>query len=325
MISMSDPVDLISVETLRGLNLSTYISVSSTAFLVVPVHINPCTASGLTSRLIQIYDYLLMLGSEVQHVWHVNWGAGKVLYLLSRYPLLIASAVALHRTSGHIVPTTECRVLYSVSGYAWVFALVTAEAILAIRVWVLWYRMLWLGVYFACAAVAAVTIALVDVTKAVRSVTYVSDFTSIESLSYPGCLTINEGGKSSYISYIMLVLHGAFVFLLMVIVWYRSFHHSVRFSSMMYTFYTDGGIYFAVMLAISIANMIFNLTQPPEYVNFLFPTQAAVHSVLSTRMLLNLRQSAQRDLSGVNSILGPNTRHRITPIRFAVGVDSTAT
>ncbi len=135
MISMSDPVYLISVETLRGLNLSTvracllcpiasYLivyravyfrsvqslrhrqsnedcsrstpQVSGTAFLVVPVHINACP--GLTSRLSQIYDYLLMLGSEVQYVWHVNWGAGKVLYLLSRYPLLVASAVALHST-----------------------------------------------------------------------------------------------------------------------------------------------------------------------------------------------------------------------------------
>lgn len=84
----------------------------------------------------------------------------------------------------------------------------------------------------------------------------------------------------------------------------------------------------------------------PEYVNFLLPyvvqyfssrprhlpllrgnyfrTQAAVHSVLSTRMLLNLRQSAQRDLSGVNSILDSNTRHRITRLRFAMAVDSSA-
>lgn len=45
-----------------------------------------------------------------------------------------------------------------------------------------------------------------------------------------------------------------------------------------------------------------------------------MHSVLSTRMLLNLRQSAQRDLSGVNSVLGPDIGHRatsITRLRFA--------
>ncbi|KAL4257383.1 hypothetical protein AB1N83_009640 [Pleurotus pulmonarius] len=302
---MSDSVILTDVRSLEGLNTGTYITVSGAIFLM--------------------YEYLLMLASEVQYVWHVKWGVGKVLYLLSRYPLLIVSVMKLHRASAHSVSAAECSGLYSISSYASVFATFIAEVILAVRVWALWHRRIWLSAYLACVAVGGIVIAIVDVIKAVRNVAYVSA-TSIESLSYPGCLTINEAGKSTYSSYIFLVLHGAFVFFLMVIVWYKSFHHSVSVSSMMYTFYTDGVIYFAAISGISIANMIFNLNQPPEYINFLLPTQAAVHSVLSTRMLLNLRQSAQRDNSGVNSMLGPNTRHQITPIRFAsaVSVDSTA-
>ncbi|KAL4257382.1 hypothetical protein AB1N83_009640 [Pleurotus pulmonarius] len=286
---MSDSVILTDVRSLEGLNTGTYITVSGAIFLM--------------------YEYLLMLASEVQYVWHVKWGVGKVLYLLSRYPLLIVSVMKLHRASAHSVSAAECSGLYSISSYASVFATFIAEVILAVRVWALWHRRIWLSAYLACVAVGGIVIAIVDVIKAVRNVAYVSA-TSIESLSYPGCLTINE----------------AVVFFLMVIVWYKSFHHSVSVSSMMYTFYTDGVIYFAAISGISIANMIFNLNQPPEYINFLLPTQAAVHSVLSTRMLLNLRQSAQRDNSGVNSMLGPNTRHQITPIRFAsaVSVDSTA-
>lgn len=157
---------------------------------------------------------------------------------------------------------------------------------------------MWLGVCFACAAVANPTLALVDVVKAAESVTYVSDSGSHGSLSYPRCLTVNEGDRSTYIAYIMLVLHGAcyspvildflstddviVFFLLMVVVWYKTFHHGVHLFSMLYTFYMDGVVYFAAMLAISIVNMVLNLTQPLEYINFLLPTQAAVHSVLST-------------------------------------------
>ncbi|KAJ8697629.1 hypothetical protein PTI98_004415 [Pleurotus ostreatus] len=301
---MFDSVSPIIAGSLQELKIRTYISVTSAVFL--------------------IYEYLLMLASEVQYVWHIKWGVGKVLYLLSRYPLLVISVLELYRAPGHIVSTAECRVLSSISSYTQMFAVSIAEVILAIRVWALWQRKIWLTAYFAFVIAGGVTITLVSLVKAVQSETYVSDSTSIESLSYPGCLIVNENGKSLYSSYIMLVLHGAIVFLLMAIIWYKSFHHSVRFSSMMYTFYRDGVIYFAAMLAISTANMIFDITQPPEYVNFLTPIQAAVHSVLSTRMLLNLRQSAQRDLSGVNSILDSNTRHRITRLRFATGVDSSA-
>lgn len=80
-----------------------------------------------------------MLASEVEYVWHVKWGIGKVLYLLSRYPLLILSVMGLHSTlfrifracllqervdllalgiSGHVVSAAECRGLYSISGCA---------------------------------------------------------------------------------------------------------------------------------------------------------------------------------------------------------------
>ncbi|KAL4256585.1 hypothetical protein AB1N83_010358 [Pleurotus pulmonarius] len=313
-----------NVEGLRVLNISTYISGQSNmieskeAYRFTP----PCTVS---STMFLMYDYLLMLASEVEYMWRVKWGVGKVLYMLSRYPLLFIMVMGLYWTTGNVVSGPECRALYSASGYAWVLSTWVAEVILTIRVWALWHRRMWLAVYSAFAAVANATIALVDVVKAVESVTYVSDSGSIESASYPRCLTVNEGGRSTYVAYIVLVLHGAFVFLLMVTVWYKSFHHSVHFSAMMYTFYTDGVVYFAAILAISIANMIFNLTQPPEYMNFLLPTQAAMHSVLSTRMLLNLRRSAQSDLRGVNSILDPDIGHRVTNIsrlRFAAGDDS---
>ncbi len=130
--------------------------------------------------------------------------------------------------------------------------------ILTIRVWALWHRRIWLTVYFASVIAGGVAIALISVVKAGQSVTCallhrhlqhllilrikdVSDSPSIDVL-YPGCLTVNEHGKSLYSAYIMLVVHGAseltvtvksfcsiltndfiVVFFLMVIVWYKSF------------------------------------------------------------------------------------------------------
>ncbi|KAF4602640.1 hypothetical protein EYR40_005855 [Pleurotus pulmonarius] len=126
-----------------------------------------------------------------------------------------------------------------------IFAISVAEIILTIRVWALWHGTVWLTVYFASVIAGGVAIALHLLILRIKDV---SDSTSIESLLYPGCLTVNENGKSLYSAYIMLVVHGAIVFFLMVIVWYKSFHRGVPFSSMMSTFYRDGVIYFAAML-----------------------------------------------------------------------------
>ncbi|KAF4607564.1 hypothetical protein EYR38_001636 [Pleurotus pulmonarius] len=235
------------------------------------------------------YDYFLMLSSEIKYVWQAGWGIGKVLYLLSRYPILIFSPTRVYMVTIHVVSDTECRALYELTGCVLVFAMVIAENILVVRVWSLWHRRIWVGVLFACIAVGDVISVLFSMFK---------------------------------------TLHGlTFVFLLMVIAGVRSRSHGIPFSSLMYTFYKDGLVYFASLLAMTVVNLTINLTQPPEYTNLLLSTQASLFSVLSTRMLLNLRQSAHRELQGVNSVLDPNARYQryqadsITGLRFAANSD----
>ncbi len=52
-----------------------------------------------------------MLASEIQYVWHIKWGVGKVLYLLARYPLLVVSVLELYSMLFHMsgmVPAGKC-------------------------------------------------------------------------------------------------------------------------------------------------------------------------------------------------------------------------
>ncbi|KAF4600491.1 hypothetical protein EYR38_005120 [Pleurotus pulmonarius] len=155
----------------------------------------------VSSIVLVIYDYLLMVSSEARYVWQANWGIGKFLYLLSRYPILV---FALTRVYG--------------------------------------------------------------------------------------------------------------VVLLMAIVWSKSCYKGIPFSSMMYTFYKDGLVYFVALLGREWAYSLFGLhadlsIHKPQHANALLSVQSALHSVLSTRMLLNLRRSARTDLVSVNSILDPNASH----------------
>jgi hypothetical protein len=39
---------------------------------------------------LKVYDWLLVLDREVEHVWRRKWSIGKVLYIISRYGTLVA-------------------------------------------------------------------------------------------------------------------------------------------------------------------------------------------------------------------------------------------
>ncbi|KAJ8689530.1 hypothetical protein PTI98_012428 [Pleurotus ostreatus] len=222
--------------------------------------------------------------------------------------------------TGHVAPGTECRILSSLNGCASVFATFIAEIILMIRVWSLWFRNIWVGVVLAGMAIGGGIPPLVALIKTLvaHDLNSVPDY-MIPSLSYSVCRT-GDDRTTSAISCVMLLVTGTTVFSLMVITWVESYSRGIPFSSMTYTLYKDGLVYFAALLAVSILSVIVNLTQPSEYANLLLSTQASLLSALSTRMLLNIRQSAYRELQGVNSVLDPQARYRansITALRFA--------
>ncbi|KAL4261923.1 hypothetical protein AB1N83_006291 [Pleurotus pulmonarius] len=279
MPELSDPID---IEVLQGLKIITYIVASSIAFL--------------------IYDYLLTIPSEIQYVWRANWGTGKALYLLSRYPMLVVAPLRIQLTFSHVIFGTECHALYLIAGHTMTFTVIISETV---RIWALWHRSIWLAVIFAFMTVIGVVAVLFSIRTSAHDVTFVSDH-PIVSLSYPACMAVGQDRTTSIISLVLLIGNGTGVFLLMDVVAAKSRAKGIPFSSMMYTFYKDGVVYFTALLALSIVNLIVSLTQPPQFSNPLLSTQSALHSVLSTRMLLNLRQSAHRDFISVNSILNPD-------------------
>jgi len=43
----------------------------------------------------QVYDWLILLDREVEHIWRQNWSVGKILFIIARYgPLLDLSTIA---------------------------------------------------------------------------------------------------------------------------------------------------------------------------------------------------------------------------------------
>ncbi|KAL4260316.1 DUF6533 domain-containing protein [Pleurotus pulmonarius] len=299
------PDFVIDLSVLFVVNIGTYITVSSAALLA--------------------YDYFLTLPDEIQYVWPTHWCLGKVLYLSSKYLIIVIFLAELHWITSHNVPEAECRTSNTILHYGYLLAVIAAENILTLRVWALWNQRRWVTIMLGCLCIVGIALGFKDISTGYQNDIYLTDYAKA-SLSYPGCATVGDDRTASATSYITVLAHETVVFLLMAFVGVQVYS-TMPISAMMYTFYEDGLIYYAALLAISIVNMIVSLTQPVEFINLFFPTQVVLHSTLSSRLFLNLRQSLDGEVEetrriDIRTFEGGSSRGLSTStLRFAVNCD----
>ncbi|KAF4574391.1 hypothetical protein EYR40_005890 [Pleurotus pulmonarius] len=312
------PDFVIDLSTLFVVNIGTYITV------VLPQ---------VSSAALLAYDYFLTLPDEIQYVWPTHWCLGKVLYLSSKYLIIVIFLAELHWITSHNVPEAECRTSNTILHYGYLLAVIAAENILTLRVWALWNQRRWVTIMLGCLCIVGIALGFKDISTGYQNDIYLTDYAKA-SLSYPGCATVGDDRTASATSYITVLAHET--------------DSTMPISSMMYTFYEDGLIYYAALLAISIVNMIVSLTQPVEFINLFFPyvfssercvrttdtymsrrtsTQVVLHSTLSSRLFLNLRQSLDGEVEetrriDIRTFEGGSSRGLSTStLRFAVNCD----
>ncbi|KAL4260312.1 DUF6533 domain-containing protein [Pleurotus pulmonarius] len=275
----------------------------------------------VSSAVILVYDYFLTLPDEIQYVWPTHWSLGKVLYLSSKYFIIVIFLAELRWIASYNASEAECRASNTILHYSCILAVIAAENILTLRVWALWHQRRWVTIMLGCLCTVGIALGFKDISTGYRSELYLTDYAKA-SLSYPGCATVGDDRTASATSYITVLTHETVIFLLMAFDGVRVYS-SMPISSMMYTFYEDGFVYYVVLLAISIINMIVSLTQPVEFINLFYPTQVALHSTLSSRLFLNLRRSFHGQVGDTRRIdlktfEGGARRGVTSGLRFAV-------
>jgi len=51
----------------------------------------------------QVYDWLILLDREVEHVWRSEWSIPKVLFIIARYGALLDTPIFTTSESGSII------------------------------------------------------------------------------------------------------------------------------------------------------------------------------------------------------------------------------
>ncbi|KAG7087492.1 hypothetical protein E1B28_013453 [Marasmius oreades] len=177
-------------------------------------------------------------------------------------------------------------------------AIVTSEAIIAIRTWAIWSnskRMFWILLAIATACVVPSIVVVVEGVISSRDLTLVP-----QSDQWESCTTVlSQIGNVYIVPYSMAITFESanLVISLVRILRWRKMLTSIRKVSLIETLYRDGIIYFSWMIVLSVVNIVIIVqTEVTQLRVGGVQLQAGFHSILATRMILHVVRHGSRDI-----------------------------
>ncbi|THU92266.1 hypothetical protein K435DRAFT_840646 [Dendrothele bispora CBS 962.96] len=250
----------------------------------------------VASFALWVHDYLISFDDEIQLVWQAPWKLGKVLFLFTRYIVLVRMIVTIYIDQARFLPMNQCKGLSQTSSVLTFLGLYTSEIILSLRLWAVWGRSRWIAALLVVGCLMPVAgIAMYSIIKDKYDV---SDFFVQVYDSAGICPSYLNGIESVIRLFIYLVVLEALIFILTV---YKAAEHwwlrGFSASSLVETFFKDGLLYNIIVLLTSTVNIALRSTTESIFMaDTLLAFQMVIHSVLTSRMLLHLRRAALGDV-----------------------------
>ncbi|KLO12049.1 hypothetical protein SCHPADRAFT_439906 [Schizopora paradoxa] len=243
------------------------------------------------SAAIYFYDSLLNFEDEVTLIWRKRWNIGTVMYLATRYLVLIDITVMLvYLFHANMNPET-CHTVYSITTYFAFGGIILAEIILAMRTYALWKRS---KIILAILLVVHLGTDIPDTWLTIESVNALRFSPSLVPTLIP-CLP-NVPKTKMFIPFINLMVQEAVMTFLAFLAAINHWRHTN--SPLIKTIYRDGTLYFVCLLLISTVNVvIFTVQSLNIYYDLLIELQRILHSILSARIILNMRKVASNTAS----------------------------
>lgn len=254
------------------------------------LRIATCTDAAAATLL--VYDYILTVPREIDYIWSSKWSVIKIMFLITRYlPFSDVSIVLLYQLKPFITPQS-CEWLFKISGWLIVVGIAIAETILAIRTWALWERHRNMTAFL-----------VVLVASAVGSCFYVESifldsarFATYPHPATPGCILTERNSIIAY-NFATVIFVETVLILCTLYKVYRHYDVIKNYRGIASILLRDGVSFYFYLLIISITNLIVIVVAPLELSGILSPLQRVLHSALTTRVILNIREASERELT----------------------------
>ncbi|KAH6912369.1 hypothetical protein BKA70DRAFT_1559761 [Coprinopsis sp. MPI-PUGE-AT-0042] len=281
----------ISVEdvkaTIKGLRIVTYVDVAT-----------------LTYR---ICDFLQTLEWEITYMWrdHKKWSLFKLVYIMARYQGFLDQPVLLLYYHFKGFSPTTCRIIFVVGGASALTGGISAEVLTFLRIYVLsgctkkmaWFLTFQFGISIAILFLFGTLYLTTFVVSPSPSPEHIACYMSSSNKSWLALL------------FAWTLAHQIIVLSLALYFGLASFRHSS--SPLLWIFYRDGTLYLMILVVAAVANIVVITVAPAVYQTIFMLLQATLHSTLSTRIILKMREIASRDLvlSRTGPTVGAVTSH----------------
>ncbi|EEB98485.1 hypothetical protein MPER_01995 [Moniliophthora perniciosa FA553] len=168
------------------------------------------------------------------------------------------------------------------------------------RVYAIWHGNRKVALFSLAVAASLASIAISRVAKVeVTQNPFGEDLYTV----YGVCPPYFAGSNALSVCYMVLVSYET-VILTLTLIKAAGHYRQPGSSSFINVFFTDGLSYNFFILACSVANIIVRYKTSSEFINLLTSLQPVIHSVLTSRMMLHLKQSAISSSSQLPSTRG---------------------
>jgi len=234
-----------------------------------------------------IYDWFLTVEQEKTHIWDVGWSCSKVLFLLNRYPAIVNGAIEVLYALIPNSPPIECsHLLKAVASFALV-GLFLAEMILLLKVLALYRNNL--KVYFSLTSLFLISATVGTAIMAIWAGSVEYDPSSLSS--FGGCHG-KSGKLTIFADFVIIVLWEIVTITMALWKTWQCYRQTSR--PLLEILEKDGIHFFVFALATSITNVALLLFITSEIGHIMFTSQASLHSIFATRMLLHYRSHSHR-------------------------------
>ncbi|KAF9464917.1 hypothetical protein BDZ94DRAFT_1320782 [Collybia nuda] len=244
----------------------------------------------VASLAVLVYDYFQTLELEVELVWKSSWSISKVVFLLARYPTFVDVPLILYYTLNQGMSYDTCSVVNAVTSWSTAVGIGMAEVILLLRTYALWNNSRKVLIALIVLYISIYTPVVVVLAIFLRSLQHGAPPLPI----IRGCYPVS-GSNILFADFVLLMLYESTVMVLTIWIGVKRYLHSRN--RLVMTLYRDGVSYFIYIFMISCSYIIVLLACPPEYVDLLNTFQRVMHSILSTRILLHVRDTARAQTS----------------------------
>jgi len=161
-----------------------------------------------------------------------------------------------------------------------------AEVILAIRAWAIWRRCRIIGTVLIILAVIGLAFQSYCIARFGAYLT----FATPPFEGYRGCFIVRSSPILIW-NYVILIIIEAVVLMLMIISAIQAYVSHEK-SELLQIDHRDGIMAYVYILCTSIANSLIIKFSPPELIGLLSPMEAIIYSVLTCRVVFNIRQES---------------------------------